>query len=201
MEFLRSIDTGLFLLLNGMHNAFLDPIMYWLSDRLIWVPMYVMIVIFMIWRYKISGVWMVIFLVATIALCDQTASHLLKNVVQRLRPSQDPTLEGLVHLSLAGPGGLYGFASSHAANSSGLAIFLYFALDNRLKIMKYWLLIWSILVSYSRIYNGVHYPGDVLAGWIIGLTFGYVMALAYFKWNNYLFKRKQKKENKGALHR
>ena len=194
MEYLQLLDKELFLFLNGMHNAFFDPIMYWLSNILIWVPMYVMIIIFIIWRYKMRGVWMIIFLIAALALCDQTASHLLKNVVQRLRPSHEPALAGLVHLSKAGPGGLFGFASSHAANSSGLAIFLWFALDNRLKIMKYWMLIWAILVSYSRIYNGVHYPADVLAGWVIGMTYGYFMAKAYFIWNDYLFKRKHKKE-------
>ena len=194
MEYLQLLDKELFLFLNGMHNAFFDPIMYWLSNILIWVPMYVMIIIFIIWRYKMRGVWMIIFLIAALALCDQTASHLLKNVVQRLRPSHEPALTGLVHLSKAGPGGLFGFASSHAANSSGLAIFLWFALDNRLKIMKYWMLIWAILVSYSRIYNGVHYPADVLAGWVIGMTYGYLMAKAYFIWNDYLFKRKHKKE-------
>ena len=194
MEYLQLLDKELFLFLNRMHNAFFDPIMYWLSNILIWVPMYVMIIIFIIWRYKMRGVWMIIFLIAALALCDQTASHLLKNVVQRLRPSHEPALTGLVHLSKAGPGGLFGFASSHAANSSGLAIFLWFALDNRLKIMKYWMLIWAILVSYSRIYNGVHYPADVLAGWVIGMTYGYLMAKAYFIWNDYLFKRKHKKE-------
>ncbi|HEY3369915.1 MAG TPA: phosphatase PAP2 family protein [Prolixibacteraceae bacterium] len=198
MEFLQSIDKDLFLFLNGMHNAFFDSFMYWMSDRFVWVPMYVGIILLLVWRYKMRGVWMVLFLVAAIALCDQTASHLLKNLVQRLRPSQEPSLAGLVRISKAGPGGLFGFASSHAANSSGLAIFLYFALDNRLKIMKYGLLIWAVLVSYSRIYNGVHYPGDVLAGWIIGLAYGYLMAKAYLIFDASRLKREKLQSNKVA---
>ena len=194
MEILKTIDTVLFLYLNGLHNAFFDAIMYWLSNKLIWIPMYLLIVFFMIRRYKMRGVLMLLFVVLAITLCDETASGLLKNTVQRLRPSHDPALAGLVHLSKAGPGGLYGFASSHAANVFGLATFIWFVFDEKFKLLKYWLFVWAILVSYSRIYNGVHYPGDVLAGSFIGMAYGYLMAKAYFKTNLYLLNRKQKDE-------
>lgn len=194
MEILKTIDTVLFLYLNGLHNAFFDAIMYWLSNKLIWTPMYLLIVFFMIRRYKMRGVLMLLFVILAITLCDETASGLLKNTVQRLRPSHDPALAGLVHLSKAGPGGLYGFASSHAANVFGLATFIWFVFDEKFKLLKYWLFVWAILVSYSRIYNGVHYPGDVLAGSFIGMAYGYLMAKAYFKTNLYLLNRKQKDE-------
>jgi len=194
IEYLNSLDTQLFLFLNGAHNAFFDPVMFWLSDRLVWIPMYLLIIFLMIKNYKMRGVLMLLFLIAAIVLCDQTASHLLKNLVQRLRPSQEPALAGLIHLSAAGPGGLYGFVSSHAANSFGLATFLYFALDNQFKLLKYWLLTWAALLSYSRIYNGVHYPGDVIVGAFIGIAFGYLMAKAYFQTDAYLLKRKQRQQ-------
>jgi undecaprenyl-diphosphatase len=190
MEFLKSIDTQLFLFLNGWHNAFFDQIMFWLSDRLFWIPMYLLIVFLMILRYKMRGVLMLLFIGIVIALCDQTASHLIKNLVMRLRPSQDPALAGLVHLSKAGPGGLYGFVSSHAANVFGLATFIYFTFDNQFKWLKYWLFAWAVLVSYSRIYNGVHYPGDVIAGAFIGIVYGWLMAKAFFATDAYLLKRK-----------
>lgn len=126
-----------------------------------------------------KGVLMLIFIAVTIALCDQTASGLLKNTVQRLRPSHDPALMNLVHLSKAGPGGLYGYASSHAANVFGLATFLCFVLDHKFRILKYWMFVWATLVAYSRIYNGVHYPGDVITGIVIGVGYGYILAKAY----------------------
>ncbi len=194
MEFLNSIDTELFLLINGMHNAFFDSIMYWLSNKLFWVPMYLLIIFLIIRRYKMRGVMMLLFIGIVITLCDQTASGLLKNLVQRLRPSHEPALAGLIHLSKAGTGGLYGFVSSHAANVFGLATFLWFVLDNQFKWLKYWLFVWAVLVSYSRIYNGVHYPGDVLVAAFIGSGFGWLMAKAYFLTDAYLLKREDRKQ-------
>ena len=189
IDYLTSIDTELFLFLNGCHNAFFDPIMYWLSDKLIWTPMYLLIVFLIIRRYKIQGVIMLLFIAVTITLCDQTASGLLKNMVQRLRPSHDPALMNLVHLSKAGPGGLYGYASSHAANVFGLVAFLFFVLDHKFRILKYWMFVWAALVAYSRIYNGVHYPGDVITGIVIGIVFGYLIAKAYSRTIRYLHKK------------
>lgn len=190
MEYLKTIDTEIFLALNGWHNSFFDSIMYWLSDKLIWIPMYLLIVFLIIRKYKIHGVIMVLFIGLVIVFCDQTASGLLKNTVQRLRPSHDPAIMNLVHLSKAGPGGLYGFASSHAANVFGLATFLYFVLDPSFRLLKYWMFLWAALVAYSRIYNGVHYPGDVVAGIVIGFIWGYLLSKAYFLSRNYLKIRK-----------
>lgn len=134
--------------------------------------------------------FILIFVGIVILACDQTASHLIKNLVLRLRPSHEPALVGLIHLSKAGPGGLYGFVSSHAANALGLATFLAMTLDNRFKWLKYWLFLWAALVCYSRIYNGVHYPGDVLGGAILGTLIGWGIA----KLNAY-FNLKRKTEN------
>jgi undecaprenyl-diphosphatase len=190
MEFLQSLDKDLFLLINGWHSSLCDPIMYWLSDRLVWVPMYVLIAFLMIRQYKLRGVLMLVFVGMVITLCDQTASAVLKDTVQRLRPSHEPSLVGMIRLSKAGPGGMYGFVSSHAANVFGLATFLYVVLDQKYRILKYWLFIWAALVSYSRIYNGVHYPGDIIVGGIIGAAYGWLFAKAYFRLDEYLIKRK-----------
>ena len=192
MEYLKSIDTQLFLFLNGHHNEFFDVIMYWVSDKLFWIPFYLLIIFLIIKNYKLKGLLMLLFIGVVIALCDQTASGLLKNLVQRLRPSHEPGLKSIIHLSKAGPGGLYGFVSSHAANSFGLATFLCVALDSRFKPLKYTLLIWAPLVAYSRIYNGVHYPADVIVGGFIGCIYGYMMAKLFLSERiNRLFQEKQ----------
>jgi undecaprenyl-diphosphatase len=164
-----------------MHNSFFDGFMYWMSDKFIWIPLYLLIAYFVIKEYKMRGLIMILTIGVIIALSDQTASGLIKNAVQRLRPSRDPMLTGLVHLSKAGAGGKYGFVSSHAANVFAIAGFLGFVLDRKFNWLKYTLLVWAILVSYSRIYNGVHYPGDVIGGALVGFFYAWVFSFLYFK--------------------
>ena len=179
IEYLNSIDTQLFLFLNGKHNAFFDFVMYWFSNTLIWLPMYLLIAYIIVKQYKMKGIVLLLFLCVVTALCDQAASHLIKNIVMRPRPSHEPVLAGLIHLSKAGAGGMYGFVSSHAANAFGFATFLNYTLDKRFKLLKYWLFIWAVLVSYSRIYNGVHYPGDVMVAVFLGMVIGWGMSKLY----------------------
>jgi undecaprenyl-diphosphatase len=193
IQYLNQLDSQLFLFLNGMHNSFFDFIMYWLSDKDIWIPFYLLIAFIVIRRYKSESILILLFAIVALVLCDQGASHLIKNIVERLRPSHEPSLDGLVHLSQAGTGGLYGFVSSHAANSFGLAVFFGLALDKSLKSMKYVLFIWAILVSYSRIYNGVHYPGDIIGGAILGSVISFLMYKLYLLTKARLLIKKQNK--------
>ncbi|MGK9119241.1 phosphatase PAP2 family protein [Olivibacter sp. LS-1] len=184
LEDLKQFDTELFLAINGKHNAFFDTIMYWASDKLFWIPFYAVIVFFLVRIYKKFTIYILLAITVTITLCDQTASGLLKNLVKRFRPSHEPTLAGLVHLSEAGPGGKYGFVSSHSANAFGLVTFLFFLLPAKYNWLKIILLFWALLVSYSRIYNGVHYPFDILGGAVVGVLSGsliWVIFRAIFK--------------------
>jgi len=175
MDFLKSIDTSLFLAINRCHNPAMDFIMYWLSDRMIWVHMYIVFILLIIYYYKYKALILLLGVGLVILVCDQLASGLLKELVHRLRPSHEPSLAGLIHIN-GGPGGLYGFASSHAANAFGMATFLWLTMRPWLKWMRYWLVIWASLVSYSRIYNGVHYPADVITGVMIGIIVGWIFA-------------------------
>lgn len=172
LEDLKQFDTELFLAINGKHNAFFDTIMYWASDKLFWFPFYAVLIVFLVRIYKKFAIYILLAIAVTITLCDQTASGLLKNLVKRFRPSHEPTLVQLVHLSEAGPGGKYGFVSSHSANVFGLVTFLFFLLPAKYNWLKIILLFWAFLVSYSRIYNGVHYPFDILGGAIVGILSG-----------------------------
>jgi len=172
LDYLKQFDTELFLAINGKHNAFFDTIMYWASDKLFWFPFYAVLLFFLVRMYKKFSIYVLLAIAVTITLCDQTASGLLKNLVKRFRPSHEPTLVHLVHLSKAGPGGNYGFVSSHSANAFGLVTFLFFLLPAKYNWLKIILLFWALLVSYSRIYNGVHYPFDILGGALVGILSG-----------------------------
>lgn len=172
LEVLKNIDTKYFLYLNSKHNAFFDPIMYWASHKWFWVPFYLLLIVILFKEFKKKSFYILLTIGFLVALCDQTASNLIKNTVKRLRPSHEPVLQNLIHLSKAGPGGKYGFISSHSANAFGLATFLILLLPSKYNWLKIILAFWAILVAYSRIYNGVHYPSDVIVAMLLGIIYG-----------------------------
>ncbi len=172
MQTLIDLDKKLLLFLNGLNSPHLDPVMFYTTKTFFWLPLYLLLIFLIFKNYKQEGWFILIGAVVTIVLTDQITSSLMKPFFARLRPSQDPTLEGLVHLVNGYKGGLYGFASSHAANTFGTAIFSWLVLKSFYKRIG-WIFAWAIFMTYTRIYLGVHFPGDILAGVIIGLICGW----------------------------
>ncbi len=172
IETLNNLDANLFLFLNEKHNAFWDFVMFWTSDKLIWIPLYIFFIFLIYKYYKKNTLWVLLAAVLLIALSDLISVHLFKNVFLRLRPCHEPALEGLVHLVNDKCGGQYGFISSHATNHFAIATFLSVLLGNKINYFSFLILLWAFVISYSRIYLGVHYPGDVLGGIIVGTVIG-----------------------------
>lgn len=185
IDLLNRIDTWLFLLLNGLHTAWLDELMFWISYKLTWIPLYVFFIVLLIRKYKLRIFWILVFVAILITLSDQL-SVLMKNLFQRLRPCHNDELNLLIHTVKDKCGGKYGFVSSHASNTFTLAVFLIPFLKSYWKGFSFSLIFWAALVSYSRIYLGIHYPGDILCGALLGAAIGITLVKVYNFFSGYL---------------
>jgi undecaprenyl-diphosphatase len=174
------LDQQLFYWINSHHTTWLDGIAYWVSHRFFWLPLYGLLIycLIQVFKKKTLPVLLTIFLL--IGCCDRFSSFLLKPQIQRLRPCENPQIKNSVHV-VGHYMGNYGFISSHATNSFGLAMFLWLLLRKSHGSI-YLLFVWASVISYARVYGGVHYPGDVLVGSLAGLTIGWLIYKLYAYW-------------------
>lgn len=175
LDTFTTVDSRVFLFFNGIHAPFWDWFMYLFSGRFIWVPMYAA-VLFMLYRnynWKTATIYLVA-IGLTITIADQSCATWIRPHVERLRPSNlHNQLSLLTHVVNGYRGGSYGFPSCHAANSFAFAAFVALMVKRR----RFTLFIagWAVVNCYTRIYLGVHYPGDLLVGAVIGAAVGCLM--------------------------
>jgi len=179
-------DHKLFFVLNDLHQPWLDVTMTALSNSLFWIPLYAWL-IYLIYKKYGSGTWIILLCtIGLIIFSDQTA-NVFKALVQRYRPTHNPTFAQLVHTVNDYRGGTYGFFSGHAANAFALVMFVLKLLKPTTKYFKFILLAYACLTSYSRIYLGVHYPADILVGALCGIGLGFLFfnftKVLLEKWN------------------
>jgi undecaprenyl-diphosphatase len=175
------MDAQLFLFLNGLHADWLDPVMVAITEMWPWIPLYLLLLFLVFKQFGKRGWWILLGVCVVILCSDQLSAHVCKPLFQRLRPCFNPELEGLVHLPNGLPGGRFGFVSSHAANTFAVASYLTGVLWRRYRWIGWVLYGWAFLSSYSRIYVGVHYPGDIVAGAALGILIGLLGAMVLRK--------------------
>lgn len=180
LETIKSLDESLFLFLNGQHNTFFDPLMWLFSAKLFWGPLYVWFLWLLYKKYP-KHYWTVLITIALLIVISDQLCNLSKESVMRYRPSQEPHLQTLVHTLNGYRGGAYGFYSGHASNAFAIAFFMISIVARERKYIIVVSILYAALTAYSRIYLGVHYPGDILIGAIIGAMLGVGLAYAHEK--------------------
>jgi undecaprenyl-diphosphatase len=175
LDCLKSVDQTVFLFLNSLHCPFFDQIMFWGTHSISWLPLYALLLYLVIRRYSRQTLWILLFAALMIIFSDQL-SNLFKDLVARPRPSQEPGLTGL-HTVNGYLGGKFGFYSAHASTNLAIAVFMIIILGNPFPYFAMAMLAWAVFMAYTRIYLGVHYPGDILAGWVAGGLIGWGFAL------------------------
>ena len=180
MDFFSAIiewDRELLVNINSLNAPFWDNIMWWISDRFVWIPLYLSIVFFL---FKIKGRDAMIAALAVglcILIADQVASGFCKPFFERLRPTHDPQLKDILHIVNDYRSSLYGFCSSHASNTFGIATLTCLLFRN--KWYATLIFSWAVLNSYSRMYLGVHFPLDIVCGALVGVAAGYISYYLY----------------------
>jgi undecaprenyl-diphosphatase len=179
---LKQADDNLLFLINkklAFHQ--LDNLMLIIREAYTWIPLYFFFLLFFYSNCRKYLLPIVVLSVLTFAITDFTSASILKPFFERLRPCRDPSLQFTLN-NIAGCGGIYGMPSSHASNHFGLATFWFLVIKNTLERKWYWLWIWAFVICYAQVYVGVHFPGDVVTGGVVGILTGLFTFYVFRRW-------------------
>jgi len=160
-------DTHLLLWINNAGTEPWDTIFWYGTKGWVGIPLYVLVAVWLAWRERQRALRILLLTALSVMSADLVSGKVLKPAIGRLRPSHDPALAGKVRLLHGYKGGFYSMPSSHAANTAAGVTTL--GMQTRHPIIWTVGILWAFLHSFTRMYLGVHYPSDILVGWILGM--------------------------------
>ena len=176
LDKIQSLDTQLFIYLNSLGSEKYDGLWIFITRQADWIPFFLFLLYII---YKKLGtkqtLYLLLFVALLVTFTDQM-TNLVKNTFQRLRPCNNPEINSFIRIVQARSS--FSFFSGHAANSMAVATFIYFVLKDKLKYFGF-IFLWPLIFAYSRIYLGLHYPGDILTGYLFGVSFGFLTFKLY----------------------
>lgn len=185
LEKISELDRQLFIYLNSLGSDRFDGLWLFITKQINWLPVFILIFYL---AYKHLGWRHLLLILGIIALLitvtDQTTNHLFKYRFQRLRPGSNPDLNGLIRAVQTRKS--FSFISGHASNSMAAAFFLYMVLKPYVRYMGI-IFLWPLIFAYSRIYLGLHYPGDIFVGYLWGILMAVIMLKVYVHFRDKLF--------------
>lgn len=184
LDSLLQIDDELLIFLNNLGTVEWDGFWLFITNKYSAIPLYILLLYVTFKHYGLKKTLIsVIFVGIMITFSDQT-SNLFKFGFMRLRPCHDESISHLIRLVKENCGGLYAYFSAHAANAMAIAVFFSLILKSKFKMIVPILVIWALMVAYSRIYIGVHYPFDVLTGMFFGVFYGMLIYKLFISFLN-----------------
>ena len=179
-------DRQLFYFVNHtLSNPFFDLIMPWMRNPSFWIPLYLFIIVFCLWKFKKQGLLIIIFIALAAGIADKTSAGIIKPLVHRIRPCRD-TITAKTDIERVGCGMGYSFPSTHATDHFSMAFFIILAFRKVWKWIWLWGFLWAGTICFAQVYVGVHYPADVTGGAIYGIFIGWLCWLLFVQVNKLL---------------
>ena len=178
LEKIIAIDKELFVFLNGLGSQTFDPLWLIITKQSSWIPLFVFLLYLVYKKLGVKQTIIIVLFVAVLLTLNNTITELFKATFQRLRPCNDPEIKDIIRNIK--PSSTFSFFSGHSSNTMAVFVFLYSILKKKYKYFLI-LILWPLIFAYSRIYLGLHFPTDILAGYTCGIITGYTTFVIYQK--------------------